>query len=64
MHPSNLVGGIAVVVVPVLVVVACVLLAGRDGENRKKEEEQRHLQGDYYGMMMRADRDEAVLGGP
>ena len=64
MHPSNFGGGIAVVVVLVLVVLACVLLAGRDGEIRKKEEEQRYMQGDCYGTIRRADRDEAVLGGP
>jgi hypothetical protein len=64
MHPSNLGGGIAVVVVLVLIILACVLLAGLDGENRSKKEEQRYMRGDYYGMMRRADRDEAVLGGP
>jgi hypothetical protein len=58
MHPSNLGGGIAVVACLVLVVLACVVLAGWDGENRSKKEEQRYMQGDYYGMMRRADRDE------
>ncbi|MGH3670946.1 MAG: hypothetical protein ACRDSH_09955 [Pseudonocardiaceae bacterium] len=58
MHPSTLGGGIAIVVCLVLVVLACVLLAGWDGENRSKKEEQRYMQGDYYGMMRRADRDE------